>query len=57
MFNSIAYCRVPVSSKAPLPSLHMPAMVEPRLSSSMRTTANTDTRAFGPAMFRSPVRA
>ena len=52
-----AYCRVPLSSFAPFPSLHIPAMVRLCLRSTMRTTENIESCASGPAIFRSRVSA
>ena len=57
MFISNAYWRVPVSSSAPLPSLHMPAIVRLCSRFTIRTTANMLTCASAPEMFRSPVSA
>ena len=57
MFISRAYWRVPESSFAPLPSLHMPAMVRLCSRFTTRTTANMLTCALRPEMFRSPVSA
>jgi hypothetical protein len=57
MFSGSAYPRVPLSSFAPRPSLHMPAMVRLCRRFTIRTTANMLTRATGSGIFKSPVPA